>query len=81
MAALRVLLLAGTPEARRLAAAVGARPEIELTSSLADAVAVPLLPEGDVRIGCFDGVEGLTGGCATTPPTPSSTPPIRSRRA
>ncbi|MBV9919648.1 MAG: precorrin-6A/cobalt-precorrin-6A reductase, partial [Pseudonocardia sp.] len=48
---MNVLLLGGTAEARRLAAAAGARPEIALTSSLAGAVAVPLLPEGDVRIG------------------------------
>jgi len=57
--ATRVLLLAGTAEARRLAAAVGAQKGIELTSSLAGAVAVPLLPEGDVRIGGF-GDAGLT---------------------
>ena len=57
--ATRVLLLAGTAEARRLAAAVGGRRGIELTSSLAGAVAVPLLPEGDVRIGGFGGA-GLT---------------------
>ena len=58
--ATRVLLLAGTAEARRLAAAVGGQPGIALTSSLAGAVAVPLLPEGDVRIGGFGGA-GLTG--------------------
>jgi precorrin-6A/cobalt-precorrin-6A reductase len=58
---LNVLLLGGTAEARRLAAAAGGRPEIALTSSLAGAVAVPLLPEGDVRIGGFGGVAGLTG--------------------
>jgi len=58
--ALRVLLLAGTAEARRLAAALGGRSAIELTSSLAGAVPVPLLPEGDVRIGGF-GAAGLTG--------------------
>ena len=57
--ATRVLLLAGTAEARRLAAAVGAQRGIELTSSLAGAVPVPLLPEGDVRIGGFGGA-GLT---------------------
>jgi precorrin-6A/cobalt-precorrin-6A reductase len=55
-----VLLLGGTPEARRLAAAVGSRPGIALTSSLAGTVAVSLLPEGDVRIGGFGGVAGLT---------------------
>jgi precorrin-6A/cobalt-precorrin-6A reductase len=58
--ATRVLLLAGTAEARRLAAAVDGLRGIELTSSLAGAVAVPLLPEGDVRIGGF-GDAGLTG--------------------
>jgi precorrin-6A/cobalt-precorrin-6A reductase len=56
---LNVLLLGGTAEARRLAAAVGRDPTIALTSSLAGAVAVPLLPEGDVRMGGFGGVDGL----------------------
>ena len=56
---MNVLLLGGTAEARRLAAAVGRDPAIALTSSLAGAVAVPLLPEGDVRIGGFGGVDGL----------------------
>ena len=58
---MNVLLLGGTAEARRLAAAAATRPGIALTSSLAGAVAVPLLPEGDVRIGGFGGVAGLTG--------------------
>ena len=58
---MNVLLLGGTPEARRLAAAVGSRHGIALTSSLAGTVAVSLLPEGDVRIGGFGGVTGLTG--------------------
>lgn len=56
---MNVLLLGGTGEARRLAAAVERNPAIALTSSLAGAVSVPLLPEGDVRIGGFGGVEGL----------------------
>jgi precorrin-6A/cobalt-precorrin-6A reductase len=56
----RILLLAGTAEARRLAAAADGLPGIELTSALAGAVAVPLLPEGDVRIGGF-GDAGLAG--------------------
>jgi precorrin-6A/cobalt-precorrin-6A reductase len=55
-----VLLLGGTAEARRLAAVLGRRAGIAVTSSLAGAVAVPLLPEGDVRIGGFGGVDGLT---------------------
>jgi len=56
----RVLLLAGTAEARRLAAAVDGLRGVELTSSLEGAVAVPLLPAGDVRIGGF-GAAGLAG--------------------
>jgi precorrin-6A/cobalt-precorrin-6A reductase len=56
-----VLLLGGTAEARRLAAAAASRQGIALTSSLAGAVAVPLLPEGDVRIGGFGGAAGLAG--------------------
>ena len=58
---MNVLLLGGTPEARRLAAAVGSRRGIALTSSLGGTVDVSLLPEGDVRIGGFGGVAGLTG--------------------
>jgi precorrin-6A/cobalt-precorrin-6A reductase len=56
---LNVLLLGGTAEARRLAAAVERDAAIALTSSLAGVVAVPLLPEGDVRIGGFGGFDGL----------------------
>ncbi len=56
---MNVLLLGGTAEARRLAARLGRRAGLAVTSSLAGAVAVPLLPEGDVRIGGFGGVEGL----------------------
>ncbi|HEY0813352.1 MAG TPA: cobalt-precorrin-6A reductase [Pseudonocardia sp.] len=56
---MNVLLLGGTAEARRLAAALDRAAAVTVTSSLAGAVAVPLLPEGDVRIGGFGGVEGL----------------------
>lgn len=56
---MKVLLLGGTAEARRLAAVVGRDPAIALTSSLAGVVAVPRLPEGDVRIGGFGGIDGL----------------------
>ena len=45
-AALNVLLLGGTAEGRRLAAAAVVGPEIALTSSLAGAVDVPFLPRG-----------------------------------
>lgn len=55
----RVLVLGGTAEARRLAAALQRDPSVTVTSSLAGRVAVPALPCGDVRIGGFGGPEGL----------------------
>jgi precorrin-6A/cobalt-precorrin-6A reductase len=55
----RVLLLGGTGEARALAAAL--HPEVEVISSLAGRVPDPALPVGQVRIGGFGGVAGLTG--------------------
>jgi len=54
----RVLLLGGTSEARALAARLVAD-GIDVTSSLAGRVAHPRLPEGQVRIGGFGGVDGL----------------------
>ncbi|UNO41098.1 cobalt-precorrin-6A reductase [Streptomyces sp. MST-110588] len=62
-----VLILGGTTEARRLAAALTADrpsaphpgPPLRVTSSLAGRVAEPRLPAGDVRIGGFGGPEGL----------------------
>jgi precorrin-6A/cobalt-precorrin-6A reductase len=54
----RVLLLGGTSEARALAALLVAD-GIDVTSSLAGRVAHPRLPEGQVRIGGFGGVDGL----------------------
>jgi precorrin-6A/cobalt-precorrin-6A reductase len=54
----QVLVLGGTGEARRLAAALVAR-GVDVLSSLAGRVADPALPEGDVRIGGFGGSEGL----------------------
>jgi precorrin-6A/cobalt-precorrin-6A reductase len=54
-----VLILGGSGEARRLAAALHDRPGIAVTSSLAGRVAVPSLPTGEVRIGGFGGVDGL----------------------
>jgi precorrin-6A/cobalt-precorrin-6A reductase len=54
-----VLVLGGTAEARRLAAALQRDPAFAVTSSLAGRVAVPRLPCGDVRIGGFGGAEGL----------------------
>lgn len=60
-AARNVLVLGGTAEARRLAAALHGDPAFAVTSSLAGRVAVPALPCGDVRIGGFGGVDGLAG--------------------
>lgn len=55
----RVLVLGGTGEARRLAAALHAEPGCTVTSSLAGRVAAPALPVGQVRTGGFGGVDGL----------------------
>lgn len=52
----RVLILGGTTEGRRLAAALDGWPVI---SSLAGRTSRPRLPPGEVRIGGFGGVEGL----------------------
>jgi precorrin-6A/cobalt-precorrin-6A reductase len=54
-----ILILGGTTEARRLAAALAARPGVRVTTSLAGRVARPGAVEGDVRIGGFGGAEGL----------------------
>jgi len=55
----RVLLLGGTTEARHLAAALVGDPRVHVVSSLAGRVCAPRLPEGEVRVGGFGGVEGL----------------------
>ena len=54
----RVLILGGTGEARRLAAALVDDGQ-DVLSSLAGRVAEPSLPPGEVRIGGFGGAEGL----------------------
>ena len=54
----RVLVLGGTGEARRLAAAL-VEAGVDVVSSLAGRVAEPVLPAGAVRIGGFGGVPGL----------------------
>ncbi|KAB7845456.1 cobalt-precorrin-6A reductase [Streptomyces mobaraensis] len=54
-----ILILGGTTEARRLAAALAGEPALRVTSSLAGRVAAPRLPAGQVRIGGFGGPEGL----------------------
>jgi precorrin-6A/cobalt-precorrin-6A reductase len=55
----RVLILGGTGEARRLAAAL-VEAGIPVLSSLAGRVADPVLPRGEVRVGGFGGAAGLT---------------------
>lgn len=55
---MRVLLLGGTGEARTLAARL--HPGVDVISSLAGRVPDPALPVGEVRIGGFGGVAGLT---------------------
>ncbi|MBD0708993.1 MULTISPECIES: cobalt-precorrin-6A reductase [unclassified Streptomyces] len=58
---MHILILGGTTEARALAGLLHAegRPDLRVTSSLAGRVARPRLPEGEVRIGGFGGVDGL----------------------
>ncbi|MFD2093488.1 cobalt-precorrin-6A reductase [Blastococcus deserti] len=62
----RVLVLGGTGEGRRLAAALVAA-DVDVVSSLAGRVADPVLPAGEVRIGGFGGAEGLAAWLAATP--------------
>jgi precorrin-6A/cobalt-precorrin-6A reductase len=55
----RILILGGTFEARRLAAALAARPDLSVTLSLAGRTADPAPQPVPVRIGGFGGAEGL----------------------
>ena len=54
-----LLILGGTGEARELAAAVVARGDRRVVSSLAGRVSEPSLPAGEVRVGGFGGPDGL----------------------
>ncbi|WP_405097495.1 cobalt-precorrin-6A reductase [Micromonospora sp. NBC_01412] len=56
---MKVLVLGGTGEARALAAAL-VEDGAEVVTSLAGRVARPRLPVGQVRVGGFGGIEGLT---------------------
>ncbi|NEA52010.1 cobalt-precorrin-6A reductase [Streptomyces sp. SID10815] len=56
---MRVLILGGTTEARRLAELLDVVPDLRVTSSLAGRVAGPRLPPGEVRVGGFGGAENL----------------------
>src|SRR5690554_2198364 len=56
---MRVLLLAGTLEARRIAEALAQREDIEAVASLAGVVSEPAALPIKTRIGGFGGAEGL----------------------
>nr|BFE32573.1 cobalt-precorrin-6A reductase [Actinomadura rugatobispora] len=55
----RVLVLGGTGEARRLAGLLAGRRGVEAVTSLAGRVADPALPPGATRVGGFGGADGL----------------------
>jgi precorrin-6A/cobalt-precorrin-6A reductase len=55
----KVLILGGTGEARRLADALRGEPRLEVVSSLAGRLRAPMLPAGVARIGGFGGPDGL----------------------
>jgi precorrin-6A/cobalt-precorrin-6A reductase len=57
----RILILGGTWEARQIADALAARPDLSVVTSLAGRTVEPRRPAGDLRIGGFGGVEGLAG--------------------
>jgi precorrin-6A/cobalt-precorrin-6A reductase len=57
----RVLILGGTGEGRVLADHLTGIPGLEVITSLAGRVSEPRMPAGTVRIGGFDGIDGLAG--------------------
>ncbi|MEU5432612.1 cobalt-precorrin-6A reductase [Streptomyces sp. NPDC020719] len=59
VAAPHVLVLAGTAEARELAARLVDGGGVRVTASLAGRVAAPRTPAGEVRVGGFGGADGL----------------------
>ncbi|MEU8384282.1 cobalt-precorrin-6A reductase [Streptosporangium sp. NPDC048865] len=61
---MNVLILGGTDEARRLAAALAGRAGTRVVSSLAGRVRDPKLPVGEVREGGFGGPGGLAAWLA-----------------
>ena len=54
-----ILVLGGTGEARAIAAALRAAPDVRVISTLAGRIANPRLPAGEVRVGGFGGPDGL----------------------
>jgi precorrin-6A/cobalt-precorrin-6A reductase len=61
---MRVLLLGGTGEGRRLAGLLAGSAGVEVISSLAGRTAEPALPPGRIRIGSFGGPDGLAAWLA-----------------
>lgn len=55
----RVLILGGTGESLALARRLVEMPEVSVITSLAGRTRAPTLPQGEVRIGGFGGVDGL----------------------
>ena len=55
----RILILGGTGEAMKLAAALAARPDLPALLSFAGRTKAPLLPSIPSRIGGFGGVDGI----------------------
>ena len=56
---IRVLILAGTPEARNLANLLANRPELEITSAYAGVAQRQVEPQGKIRVGGFGGALGF----------------------
>lgn len=75
---MKVLLLGGTAEARELASAL-IQDGHQVTTSLAGRVAKPRLPEGEVRIGGFGGVDGLRSEAAAYDVVVDATHPFSAR--
>jgi hypothetical protein len=61
----RILILGGTGEAMKLAAALAARPDLPALLSFAGRTKTPLLPSIPSRIGGFGGVDGLAAYLTT----------------
>ncbi|MCG7509230.1 cobalt-precorrin-6A reductase [Mesorhizobium retamae] len=57
----RILILGGTTEARQLAGQLAARPDVEVTLSLAGRTEKPIAQQVPTRVGGFGGAEGLAG--------------------
>lgn len=57
----RILILGGTTEARQLAGQLAARPDVEVTLSLAGRTEKPTAQQVPTRVGGFGGAQGLAG--------------------